>query len=312
MAVDIILTVLGFTLLIIGANYFVEGSVNIARKLKIPNMVIGLTLVAFGTSAPEAAVSIQSALSGQSGISFGNVLGSNLFNLLLILGIVAVIKPVAVHLSSLKKEIPFMVLVTAIALFLGYEDMGSFGYTRYDGYVLLLLFGMYLYSMIEIIQEDHGSLNLPGKEISTRKSLLRTFGGLGLIIFGANRSILGAVGIATALGISETVIGLTVVAAGTSLPELSTSIVAARKGESDIAIGNIVGSNIFNLLFVLGASAGVKGFALEAVAVNDMMLLLVFTVIAFILMRTGRMISRLEGVLFLLCYLGYMIFRLGM
>ena len=311
MVVDIILIIVGFTMLIFGAHFFVEGSVNIAKKLKIPNIVIGLTLVAFGTSAPEAAVSIQSALGGQSGISYGNILGSNLFNLLMTLGIVALIKPVAVHLSSLKKEIPFLVLITGIALFLGYEGAGEFGYTRYDGYVLLLLFGMYLYSMIEIIQEDKGSMELPGKEMSSKKSLLLTFGGLGLIIIGANRSIAGAVGVATTLGISETVIGLTIVAAGTSLPELLTSVVAAKKGESDIAIGNIVGSNIFNLLFVLGASAGLGGFSLEEIAVHDMMLLLAFTVIAFILMRTGKVINRLEGAILLMCYAGYLFFRLG-
>lgn len=307
---QVIQMIIGFTMLIFGANFFVDGSVSIARKLKIPSMVIGLTLVAFGTSAPEAAVSIQSALSGQSGITYGNVVGSNLFNLLLILGITALIKPVAIHISSLKKEIPFMVLVTSIALFLAYEGGGLFGYTRYDGIVLLLLFSMYLYSMISMIQQDHEEMALLEKQRKTGVAVIFTFGGLFLIILGANLSVRGAVGIATAIGISETVVGLTIVAAGTSLPELLTSIVAARKGESDIAIGNIVGSNIFNLLFVLGASAGLSGFQLAGNAINDMLLLLAFTILSFILMRTGREITRIEGVIFLLCYGGYVTFRL--
>ncbi len=301
---------LGFTMLIIGANFFVDGSVSIAKKLKIPGMVIGLTLVAFGTSAPEAAVSIQSALGGQSGITYGNVLGSNLFNLLVILGITALIKPMSIHISSLKKEIPFMVIVTAIALFLAYEGGGLFGYTRYDGIVLLLLFAMYLYSMILMIRQENEEMELPEKQRKTGTAVVMSIGGLLFIIFGANLSIKGAVGIATALGISETVIGLTIVAAGTSLPELLTSIVAAEKGESDIAIGNIIGSNIFNLLFVLGASAGLSGFQLEADGINDMFVLMGFTVLSFLLMRTGRGITRIEGGIFLLCYAAYVSFRL--
>ncbi len=301
---------LGFTMLIIGANFFVDGSVSIAKKLKIPGMVIGLTLVAFGTSAPEAAVSIQSALGGQSGITYGNVLGSNLFNLLMILGITALIKPMSIHISSLKKEIPFMVIVTAIALFLAYEGGGLFGYTRYDGIVLLLLFAMYLYSMILMIRQENEEMELPEKQRKTGTAVVMSIGGLLFIIFGANLSIKGAVGIATALGISETVIGLTIVAAGTSLPELLTSIVAAEKGESDIAIGNIIGSNIFNLLFVLGASAGLSGFQLEADGINDMFVLMGFTVLSFLLMRTGREITRIEGGIFLLCYAAYVSFRL--
>lgn len=301
---------LGFTMLIIGANFFVDGSVSIAKKLKIPGMVIGLTLVAFGTSAPEAAVSIQSALGGQSGITYGNVLGSNLFNLLVILGITALIKPMSIHISSLKKEIPFMVIVTAIALFLAYEGGGLFGYTRYDGIVLLLLFAMYLYSMILMIRQENEEMELPEKQRKTGTAVVMSIGGLLFIIFGANLSIKGAVGIATALGISETVIGLTIVAAGTSLPELLTSIVAAEKGESDIAIGNIIGSNIFNLLFVLGASAGLSGFQLEADGINDMFVLMGFTVLSFLLMRTGREITRIEGGIFLLCYAAYVSFRL--
>lgn len=279
------------------------------KKLKVPALVIGLTLVAFGTSAPEASVSIQSSLSGQSGISYGNVLGSNLFNLLVILSITALIKPMAIHSSALRKEIPFMVIVTAIALFLAYEGDGRFGYTRYDGMVLLLLFSMYLYSMLLMIRQDTEEMEIHEKQLKTAAALLMTVGGLILIIFGARLSIGGAVAVASALGISETVIGITIVAAGTSLPELLTSVVAAGKGEGDIAVGNIVGSNIFNLLFVLGASAGLSGFQLESSAVNDMYILLVFTIIAFLLMRTGKEITRLEGGFFLFCYAGYVLFR---
>lgn len=307
---QVLYMMIGFGLLVLGANYFVDGSVSIARKLKVPAMVIGLTLVAFGTSAPEAAVSIQSSLSGQSGITFGNVLGSNLFNLLVILGITALIKPMSIHISALRKEIPFMVIATAIALFLAYEADGLFGYTRYDGIVLLLLFAMYLYSMLLMIRQDHEEMALHEKQRKTPTAIVMTLGGLLLIIFGANLSINGAVAIATALGLSETVIGITIVTAGTSLPELLTSVVAAKKGEGDIAIGNIIGSNIFNLLFVLGASAGLSGFQLEPRGINDLYILMAFTVIAFLLMGTGREINRIEGGFFLLCYVGYVLFRL--
>lgn len=306
---QVLYMMIGFGLLVAGANFFVDGSVSIAKKLKVPALVIGLTLVAFGTSAPEASVSIQSSLSGQSGISYGNVLGSNLFNLLVILSITALIKPMAIHSSALRKEIPFMVIVTAIALFLAYEGDGRFGYTRYDGMVLLLLFSMYLYSMLLMIRQDTEEMEIHEKQLKTAAALLMTVGGLILIIFGARLSIGGAVAVASALGISETVIGITIVAAGTSLPELLTSVVAAGKGEGDIAVGNIVGSNIFNLLFVLGASAGLSGFQLESSAVNDMYILLVFTIIAFLLMRTGKEITRLEGGFFLFCYAGYVLFR---
>ncbi len=307
---DIFMTFIGISMLIFGANWFVDGAVSIARKLKIPSMVIGLTLVAFGTSAPEAAVSVQSAIHGVSEISFGNVIGSNLFNLLFILGLTAIIQPVAIHISSLKKEMPFMLFITAIALFLGYEGNDTFGFSVYDGYVLIILFGMYLYSMLDIIQQDSEVLDITNKQLHFKKAILFSILGLILIILGADFTINGAVGIAVYLGIPDIVIGLTIIAAGTSLPELITSVVAAKKGESDIAIGNIVGSNIFNILFVLGLSASIRAFSIDERALFDIVLLLIFTIFTFTMMRTGRIISRKEGSILLFCYIGYIIFRL--
>lgn len=306
---QIILMLVGFGLLVLGANWFVDGSVSIARRLKIPSMVIGLTLVAFGTSAPEAAVSIRGALGGTSGISFGNVVGSNMFNTLFILGLTALVKPISIHISSLKKELPFMLFTTAIAMFLVFEGNGTFGFSRYDGLVLLILFAMYLYSMIDMIQNQNEPMDLPQKTMGTGKGIFLTILGIGAIVLGADLTVKGAVFIASKLGISDVVIGLTIVAAGTSLPELVTSVVAAKKGESDIAIGNIVGSNIFNMLFILGSASSITAFNLNLTAAYDMIMLVGISMVAFAMMWTGRIISRKEGLVLLLSYIGFVCYR---
>lgn len=307
---QIIFMFIGFAMLIFGANWFVDGSVSIARRLNIPSMVIGLTLVAFGTSSPEAAVSIRGAIGGNSGISFGNVIGSNIFNTLMILGLTAMIHPIAIHISSLKKELPFMLFSTAIALFLVFEADGSFGFSNYDGYILLVLMAMYLYSMVEMIQHQNEPMDLSYKEMKPHKAVFLTILGMAFIILGADFTVKGAVFIAGKLGIPDVVVGLTIVAAGTSLPELVTSVIAAKKGESDIAIGNIVGSNVFNMLFVLGSASGITAFKLDVSAVYDMILLLVISIIAFALMWTGRKVTRKEGALLMLCYLAFVLYRL--
>jgi cation:H+ antiporter len=306
----LILMFLGLVILVKGADLFVDGSVGIAKKFKVPSIVIGLTLVAFGTSAPEAAVSIQASLNGANGIALGNVVGSNLFNLLFILGLTAIIQPVSIHLNSLKKELPFMLLVTAMGLFLAFEGDGSFMFSRFDGIVLLLMFGMYLYSMLDMMKQEEEPLDLSYKPIHLPKSIMFTLIGLAMIVLGADWTVKGAVWIAQLLGVSDLIIGLTIIAAGTSLPELVTSIVAAKKGESDIAIGNIVGSNIFNLLLVLGLASSITSIHLTQDAILDIIILLSGSILAVILMATGRIVTRKEGVFLVVSYVSYVIYRI--
>lgn len=307
---DFVLLIIGFLLLVKGADWFVEGSASIARKFNIPTMVIGLTLVAFGTSAPELAVSVSAALNKSNGIVFGNVIGSNIFNLLFILGLAAAITPINIHVKTIVKEMPFAALTSVVALVMVMDyffDGGINVISRVDGIVLLALFAIYMYSMIEIV--------ILGKEVSTEevkvlpmgKSIVFTVLGLAGIILGADLTVKGAVGIATMLGLSEVVIGLTIVAIGTSLPELITSVVAARKGESDIAVGNVVGSNIFNVLLILGVSAVIHPISIASENVIDLVILTVATVIVIPLMYSGKKINKSEGIVMFLCYVGYMV-----
>lgn len=306
----LVLMILGLIILVKGADLFVDGSASIARRLLIPNIVIGLTLVAFGTSAPEAAVSIKASLDEANGIALGNVVGSNLFNLMFILGITAIIKPVSIHVNSLKKELPFMLLVTLMMLFLAFEGNGDLIFSRYDGFVMLSMFGMYLYSMLAIMKKDEQNIEVDYKEVSLFKSIGLSALGILMIILGADWTVKGAVWMAELLGVSDLIIGLTIIAAGTSLPELVTSIVAAKKGESDIAIGNIIGSNIFNILFVLGASSSIEPIGLTKDGVMDIVILLGVSGFCFILMFTGKTVNRKEGIALLGLYILYMIYRL--
>ena len=306
----LVLMILGLIILVKGADLFVDGSASIARRLLIPNIIIGLTLVAFGTSAPEAAVSIKASIDGANGIALGNVVGSNLFNLMFILGITAIIKPVSIHVNSLKKELPFMLLVTLMILFLAFEGNGDLVFSRYDGFVMLLMFGMYLYSMLAIMKKDDQNIEVDYKEVSLFKSIGLSALGILMIILGADWTVKGAVWMAELFGVSDLIIGLTIIAAGTSLPELVTSIVAAKKGESDIAIGNIIGSNIFNILFVLGASSTVEPISFTKDGVMDMVILLGVSVFGFILMFTGKSVNRKEGITLMLLYIIYILYRL--
>ena len=306
----LVLMILGLIILVKGADLFVDGSASIARRLLIPNIVIGLTLVAFGTSAPEAAVSIKASLDEANGIALGNVVGSNLFNIMFILGITAIIKPVSIHVNSLKKELPFMLLVTLMILFLAFEGNGDLIFSRYDGFVMLSMFGMYLYSMLAIMKKDEQNIEVDYKEVSLFKSIGLSALGILMIILGADWTVKGAVWMAELLGVSDLIIGLTIIAAGTSLPELVTSIVAAKKGESDIAIGNIIGSNIFNILFVLGASSSIEPIGLTKDGVMDIGILLGVSGFCFILMFTGKTVNRKEGIALLGLYILYMIYRL--
>lgn len=298
---QIILLCVGFFMLVKGADLFVDGSSGIAMKFKIPQLVIGLTIVAMGTSAPEAAVSITAALKGNADITVGNIVGSNILNILIILGLSALITPLMVAKSTIKAEIPFMILITFLLLGVGYD--GTIGLL--EGIILLVVFLIYLGYLFLLALKDRDKADEDIKEISVAKALIWTVVGLFLIVFGSNVTVDAATKIAQVLGLSERFIGLTIVALGTSLPELFTSVSAARKGNADIAIGNIVGSNIFNILFVIGVSASIipvpfaVGFRFDTiVAVAAAVLLLVCSL-------KDNQLKRWAGPVFLLTYAVY-------
>lgn len=306
------LLVVGFFLLIKGADYFVDGSSSIAKKLRIPDIIVGLTIVAMGTSAPELAVSVSAALSGSSDISLGNVVGSNLLNILIILGLSGIILPLSVDRNMFKRDFP-MLLVTAILLpalcIIGNKKVGVIG-----GLIMLLVFAFYLFLTVKsaiAFRKNNQGLVQDEEEIKIYpwwKSILFTFGGAVVIVIGGNLSVDGATAIARQLNISEAIIGLTIVALGTSLPELVTSVVAAKKGNSDIALGNIVGSNIFNVLLILGVTSVIKPFNVAFDSIIDMMILLGVTIYLMICSYTSKKIGRLEGGSFLLIYVIYAVY----
>ncbi len=251
MIVSLILLIVGFVMLVKGADWFVDGAASLAAKFGIPQLVIGLTIVAMGTSLPEAAVSITAALKGNAGITIGNVLGSNILNVLIILGITAVIIPVAIQKSTLLYEIPFMMAISGAFLAMGITRQAV---TRFEGVILGVFFVLYLVYLYFLSKHSNTDTE-EQKKIPVWKCLLLIVAGGVMIVLGSDFAVDGATGIARMFGVSERFIGLTIVALGTSLPELVTSVTAAKKGNADIAIGNIVGSNIFNILFVSGMSA---------------------------------------------------------
>ena len=246
---EIFLLSLGFLLLVKGADWFVDGASGVAAKLRIPQLVIGLTIVAMGTSAPEAAVSLSAALKGSAEITIGNIVGSNILNILIILGLASALVPIAVAKSTIRVDIPFMLLITGVLLGLGWDGTISLP----DGIIMLALFLGYLAYLF--LGAKNNPEEEPLKDLPLWKAFALTVIGLALIIWGADLAVEAATSLARIFGISERFIGLTIVALGTSLPELFTSVSAARKGNADIAIGNIVGSNIFNILVIVGLSA---------------------------------------------------------
>jgi cation:H+ antiporter len=302
----------------------VRGSVALAFRFGVAPILIGLTVVAFGTSSPELVVNLVAAFRGNADIGFGNVVGSNIANIGLLLGCSALFAPLAVHRTLVVREIPMMILAGAAAIVLG----GGFllgsdipGYGRGDGLMLLLLFGVFLYYTIgEALQQRDGVNGdpsapagadwVPGgastKPPSMGKILLLTVGGLVLLIVGGELTVRGAIRIAADLGVSEAVIGLTVVAVGTSLPELATSIAAARRGEADIAVGNIVGSNLFNLLFVFGISVTVTPAAMPRGGPIDLLVMTGLSIVLLPMVLTKKRVDRVEGGFLLVVYLMYM------
>ena len=317
--IALLLLAVGFVFLIKGADLFVDGSSNVAKLLGVPSIIIGLTVVAFGTSMPEASVSISSALKGANELAVSNVVGSNIFNLLVVLGASALIKPVCCQKDSVKKEIPFSILCTVAllgALFLGKNAEGfTLGWVA--GLILLAFFAFYMYWQISAALKARKAGTIEekaddGKKLSVWKSLLFIVIGIAGIIFGGNMVVNGATTIAEVLGMDETLIGMTIVAVGTSLPELVTSMVAAKKGESDIALGNVIGSNIFNIIFILGFSCLVSPITVGMEAIIDTAFAIVITIVGLVFAGTKLKFERWEGGVFVgtyVVYLTYMILR---
>lgn len=302
-------------MLVKGADFFVDGSSSIAKALRIPSIIIGLTFVAFGTSAPEAAVSIIAGIKGQNDIAMGNIIGSNIFNLLAVVGICAVIKPIKIEKQIIVKEYPFSILATLVLVvlscdvFLNIQSDNQL--TRGDGLVILLFFAVFLYSIIgTALHSRNNNTDEPNEKpkYTMGKSIIFSILGLAGIIGGGQLVVNSATTIAESFGISEALIGLTIVAVGTSLPELVTSIVAARKGESDIAIGNVVGSNIFNIFFVLGASSAISPISISGVNIIDMIILTVVVFLVYLFCITKRSVSRIEGAILTASYIAYLIY----
>lgn len=314
MLLNSIYIIIGLALLLLGANWLVEGASSIAKKLGISALTIGLTVVAFGTSAPELSVNIISSMSGNTDIALGNILGSNIFNAFMILGLAALIKPIGVQNTTVKVEIPFN-LLAALALIVIANDMfidntNSSIISRVDGIVLLLLFCVFMYYNF---LTGKSSPDEVAPTIEKRKgwlSALMVLGGLALLVAGGKLIVTGAVDIATGLGVSQSVIGLTIVAAGTSLPELATSVIAAYKNKPDIAIGNVIGSNVFNVLFILGTSAVITPIQTYAGANIDLLgnIIAGLFMLVFAVSGPGRKIDRKEGAILVSAYLAYTIY----
>uniref|UniRef100_UPI00405666E6 calcium/sodium antiporter n=1 Tax=Agathobacter sp. TaxID=2021311 RepID=UPI00405666E6 len=303
--VQIFLLVVGFVMLVKGADWFVDGTAGVAEKFGIPQLVVGLTIVAMGTSAPEAAVSITAALKGNAGITIGNVVGSNILNILIILGITGVITSVAIQKSTLIVEIPFMLVITGVLIFMG---MTGNSIDRIEGIILWGLFLGYLGYLFVLAKK--GAVDESKEERSIPKLLfLAIIGGI-TVVWGSDVTVDAATAIAEMMGLSQRFIGLTIVALGTSLPELVTSVTAARKGNADIAIGNIVGSNIFNILFVIGTSALIIPVVFEPGFVIDTTIAVLAGVLLWISVVKKKLLTRPWGIVMLVCHAAYFVYLL--
>ena len=305
--IELLLLAAGFFLLVKGADAFVEGASGIADKFGIPQLVIGLTIVAMGTSAPEAAVSITAALKGNADITVGNIVGSNILNIWIILGIASVITTIAVAKTTIKYEIPIMLAITVLLLVCGYND-GIISFV--EGIIMLVCFVGYLGYMFVMCKK--GEMQADEIEVSgpVWKLLLKGVVGLVLIVWGSDITVDAATNLATIFGMSERFIGLTVVALGTSLPELFTSVVAAKKGKADIAIGNIVGSNIFNILFVVGISAVILPVTFASNFVIDTIIAIAAGLVLWACVFKNKKLNRAGGIFMLLCYAAYFVYLL--
>ncbi len=303
MIASLILLVVGFVLLVRGADVFVESAVSVANRFKIPQIIIGATLVAIGTSAPEAAISISATIKGSDGISIGNIIGSNITNIFLILGVTALIGATPVQKNTKKYELPFVGMITILLCMIGM----CFGeISRMAALVFLALFACFIVYMIMIARKSDTPTE-PTKQIPMFETIVMIIAGIAALVIGSNLTVDSATDIATRLGVSDRIIGLTLVALGTSLPELVVCIVAAIKHEYDMAIGNIVGSNIFNILFVLGAAAAIKPMYFNPAFLTDGAIAIMAIIMLMIFTARNSKLGRFGGLVFLLSYTAYVL-----
>ena len=317
-AAVILLLAVGFAFLVKGADFFVEGSSSIAKKLKVPPIIIGLTIVAMGTSLPETAVSVTASLVHNNELAVSNVVGSNIFNLMFVIGVCSILTPIMVQKATVVRDIPLSLGCALFLLVLGISGLGDkAGMTlgHADGVIFLIVFAGYIFTMVRSAMKARAAgqkVEIEGveecdnmKELSYGKSILFLIVGAAAIAFGGDLTVDTASRIAIELGMSQTLVGLTIVSIGTSLPELVTSVVAARKNEVDMAVGNAVGSNIFNILMVLGISSAISPVALIWENIIDIVLLMVFSVMVWIFAGTRKKIERKEGIIMVVVYLVY-------
>lgn len=320
---DIFWLILGLVLILVGANWLTDGASALAKRWGVSDLVIGLTVVAFGTSAPELAISLISAIQGNAPMAVGNVVGSNIFNILVIIGIVAMIRPVIVERSIMVNELPLVMLSSVALLAIGCGDIlgvpGIREVTRPDGILLLLFFVIFMRYTFSHAKNTPGADSDPAAENGASqpdmpmwKSIIWVVGGLAGLVYGGDRFVAGASGIASSLGMSDALIGLTIVAAGTSLPELATSVTAALKGKTGIALGNVIGSNIFNILFVLGLTATVTPLPFGGISETDLLVMTGASVLfwMFSWKFAKRTITRWEGAVLFLLYVAYIAYQI--
>lgn len=304
---EYVLLVVGFVLLIKGADFFVEGSSSVAKRLRVPSMIIGLTIVAMGTSLPECSVSVSAALAHKNELAISNAIGSNIFNLMVVCGFCTLFCPLAVQVSTLKKEFPFSVLIAIMLLVFGSTSM-LVGHL--EGIILLVFFTAFIIWMVQsALKARNANVDLENEEyeiLPIWKCIVFIVGGMLAIIIGGNLVVNAASQIASNFGMSDNLIGLTIVACGTSLPELVTSVVAAKKNEVDMALGNVIGSNIFNILFVLGIAAAISPIAFIQENMIDIIVLVAMSLLVWGFAWTKKKLVRWEGAIMLLIYAGYL------
>lgn len=304
--IQFVLLIAGFVFLIKGSDLFVDGSSSVASLLKIPAIIIGLTIVAFGTSAPEAAVSITSSLSGNNGLAVGNVIGSNLFNILFVIGVAALLGNLLMEKSVLKKDLPILLGITLLLTIFIITDWNI---SAIEGIILLVILILYVFSLIRTAKKDN-DVKTDKPKLTPQKSIIFIAIGLAGIILGGDLVVKSASAIAIAFGMSETLVGLTIVAIGTSLPEFVTSLNALKKGENQLVIGNVVGSNIFNILFVLGASSAISPIPVDSSLITDIVFMIIVTIICFIFGKTQEKYDKKEGIILIALFIAYMAFAI--
>ena len=305
--IQVVLLLVGFVFLIKGSDFFVDGASSIASLLRIPTIIVGLTIVAFGTSAPEAAVSITSSITGSNAMAVSNVIGSNMFNILMVIGLSALLGELLMEKNTLNKDLPFLVGITI--LFAAFILIG-WNIRNIEGIILLIILIAYIIYLIFTARKSDDADVVEKPKLSLPKSIIFIIVGLAGIVLGGDLVVNSASDIAIALGMSETLVGLTIVAIGTSLPELVTSLTALKKGENQLVIGNVIGSNIFNILFVLGASSAISSIPLDSSMLIDVIFMVIVTVICFIFGKTQDKFDKREGAILVTLFIVYMAFAI--